>query len=142
MDDSKSRKVGYGKPPLNSRFRPGISGNPAGRPKRPRDLRLDLAKEMARIVTISEHGKPRRLSTQRALVRSLVTLGLDGDRAASQGLLGLARDLSEPQESPGHDPLADEAAEALIAAEVDRRVAEELAKLREAGSIASENNAE
>ena len=30
---SKS-KVGYKKPPLGSRFKPGVSGNPKGRPKR------------------------------------------------------------------------------------------------------------
>ena len=135
-------EVGYRKPPLATRFRPGTSGNPSGRPKRPRDLRLDLAKELARIVTISDKGKPRKLSTQRALVRSLVTLGLDGDRAASQGLLGLARDLSEPQESAGADPLTEEAAEALIAAEVERRLAAELAKLREAGTTGSQNDAD
>jgi len=27
-------KVGYGKPPNSGRFRPGVSGNPRGRPKR------------------------------------------------------------------------------------------------------------
>ena len=75
-------------------------------------------------------------------MRSLVTLGLDGDRAASQGLLGLARDLSEPQESAGADPLTEEAAEALIAAEVERRLAAELAKLREAGTTGSQNDAD
>ena len=30
----KNRRVGYGVPPLETRFRPGQSGNPAGRPKR------------------------------------------------------------------------------------------------------------
>ena len=30
----KNRRVGYGAPPLETRFRPGQSGNPAGRPKR------------------------------------------------------------------------------------------------------------
>jgi hypothetical protein len=27
-------EIGYGKPPLSGRFRPGVSGNPSGRPKR------------------------------------------------------------------------------------------------------------
>src|SRR5688500_7908837 len=30
----KNRRVGYGVPPLETRFRPGQSGNPAGRPRR------------------------------------------------------------------------------------------------------------
>ena len=29
-----NRRVGYGSPPLETRFRPGQSGNPAGRPRR------------------------------------------------------------------------------------------------------------
>jgi len=32
---SSDQKVGYGQPPLESRFKPGQSGNPKGRPKQP-----------------------------------------------------------------------------------------------------------
>ena len=32
-------EVGYGRPPIESRFQPGQSGNPKGRQKRKRNLR-------------------------------------------------------------------------------------------------------
>src|SRR5438105_4983911 len=31
--DAKTYEVGYGKPPVHTRFPKGVSGNPAGRPK-------------------------------------------------------------------------------------------------------------
>lgn len=40
MSESKAGKpsAGYRVPPLETRFRPGVSGNPSGRPKKNRDL--------------------------------------------------------------------------------------------------------
>lgn len=32
MQGDRTYEVGYGKPPVHSRFRPGVSGNPRGRP--------------------------------------------------------------------------------------------------------------
>ena len=36
--DSDDGQVGYRKPPVHTRFKPGQSGNPKGRPKGPRNL--------------------------------------------------------------------------------------------------------
>ena len=38
----ESDKVGYGKPPLHSRFTRGQSGNPKGRPKGVRNFKTDV----------------------------------------------------------------------------------------------------
>ena len=32
-DDDRGYEVGYGRPPVHTRFQPGVSGNPAGRAK-------------------------------------------------------------------------------------------------------------
>lgn len=49
-----SYDVGYGKPPVASRFKPGQSGNPRGRPKNARNVRTLLAAALAQRITIRE----------------------------------------------------------------------------------------
>ena len=40
--------VGYGKPPKNTRFTKGVSGNPHGRPKGSRNVAAVFAKTLSR----------------------------------------------------------------------------------------------
>src|SRR5262245_8966395 len=82
-------KIGYGKPPKKSQFRPGTSGNPAGRPKGRRNLATDLAAELREQVTVREGGRSRRVSKQRALIKSLMLKALAGDVRASTAFLAL-----------------------------------------------------
>ena len=45
MSDDKTLddyEVGYGKPPKNTQFRKGVSGNPRGRPKKSLDFDHEL----------------------------------------------------------------------------------------------------
>jgi hypothetical protein len=91
--------VGYGKPPEATRFKPGQSGNPRGRPKGSRNLATDLAAELGEQITVREAGRPRRISKQRALIKSLMAKGLQGDVRATAALLALyARVIAEPPE--------------------------------------------
>ena len=46
--DEIGEKVGYRKPPANSRFRPGQSGNPKGRPKGSLNIATVLNEDIAR----------------------------------------------------------------------------------------------
>ena len=102
-DDNSNYKVGYGKPPVATRFTPGRSGNPNGRPKGTRNLKTDLAEELQEKVAINEGGEKRTISKQQALVKSLMAKALGGDvRAANIILMQIERLLNiEPDRSAG-----------------------------------------
>jgi len=77
-------EVGYRHPPLSTRFRPGVSGNPSGRPKRQRTLADEIAVVLNEIATIREEGRKVAVTKRRAIARELVKLAVSGDlRAAS-----------------------------------------------------------
>jgi hypothetical protein len=91
--------VGYRKPPAATRFKPGRSGNPKGRPKGSPNLSTDLSAELGEQITVREGGQVRRVSKQRALIKSLTAKALQGDVRATTALLALyARVIPEPPE--------------------------------------------
>ena len=90
-------KVGYGKPPKAKQFKRGRSGNPKGRPKGSLNLATDLTAELGEHITVREDGRPRKVSKQRALIKSLMAKALQGDVRAMASLLALyARVIAEP----------------------------------------------
>ena len=81
---SDEYKVGYKKPPLHTRFG-GTGGNMRGRGRKSRNLKTDLMEELAERVPIKTNGKVKRLTQQRALLKSLTVKAIKGDvRAASK----------------------------------------------------------
>ena len=101
--------VGYGKPPRANQFRKGRSGNPKGRPKGSLNLATDLASELGEKITVREDGQPRRVSKQRALVKSLMAKALQGDVKATAALLALyARVIVEHPDDQSQSIEADE----------------------------------
>jgi hypothetical protein len=77
-----SYEVGYGKPPKDSQFQKGKSGNPKGRPKGSKSA-YTLAMEMfAKPVTVIVNGKPKKMPVVTALVAKLVSAAMNGDLKA------------------------------------------------------------
>lgn len=97
---ARSSDVGYRNPPQATRFKPGQSGNPKGRPKGTTNhLSTDLAAELGEQITVREGGRERRVSKQRALIKSLMAKALKGDVRATAAILALyARVLADAPE--------------------------------------------
>ena len=92
---ARSDSVGYGKPPLATRFKKGRSGNPNGRPRGQANLLTEIKDELKERITVREGGKSRRVTKQRAILKSLIAKGLSGDVKAMTSILVLRERLSE-----------------------------------------------
>ena len=102
-------EVGYKKPPSRSRFRKGRSGNPKGRPKATKNLKTDLMEELRERISLREGETRKRVSKQRALVKSLTAKAIKGDTRAASAILGMIYRLLEDETSAQDDaPLTGE----------------------------------
>jgi len=82
-------EVGYGKPPRHSRFKPGASGNPKGRPRGALGLKAELKSELDEFVTVTENGRSRRIRKRRLIIKALAAKAAKGHVAAADKLLSL-----------------------------------------------------
>jgi hypothetical protein len=83
--------VGYGKPPVEHRFKKGLSGNPKGRRKGSKNFGTDVLETLKTPVPINDAGKRSNVSTQKAMLLRLREKALKGDQRALDRLLELAR---------------------------------------------------
>ena len=67
-DDERDYEVGYGKPPRHTRFEPGRSGNPRGRPPGAKNMKTLLSKALNELVVVTEPGGRRKVSKRKAIV--------------------------------------------------------------------------
>jgi hypothetical protein len=79
--------VGYKKPPVHTRFKPGQSGNPRGRPKRRPTERERLRKILEAKVTVTEDGKKKRLPLSEVILKQLAKKAVSGDLPSMRLLL-------------------------------------------------------
>jgi len=88
-------KVGYGKPPQHTQFKPGQSGNPKGRPRGIKNLNTDLEEELSQKILVTEGGTQLETTKQRAMIKSLFAKALNGDVRASGVLINLILGLEQ-----------------------------------------------
>lgn len=87
MTNDSGGAGGFGRPPKHTQFKKGTSGNPAGRPKKVASFKTDLAAELQEKLLLTENGKQRRVSKQRAFVKTLVAAAIKKDIRAVNALL-------------------------------------------------------
>ena len=98
---SKEYDIGYCKPPKSTQFKPGSSGNPAGRPKGVKNLATDLVDELGEKVLVTEGAKQVTITKQRAMVKSLMAKALKGDVRAADTLIKLILGSEEKNSASG-----------------------------------------
>jgi len=88
--------VGYGKPPVSTRFVKGQSGNAGGRPRKPKPQPPQLSdglstrfleQEAYRSVALRENGQAIELSAIQAVLRSLAMGAIKGNRLSQKYFL-------------------------------------------------------
>ena len=68
-DGRGDERIGYRRPPLRTRFRPGQSGNPRGRPGGARNLSTVIAAALGEKVAVTENGRRRRITKLEAAIK-------------------------------------------------------------------------
>lgn len=89
--DSEHDKGGYGRPPRHSQFKKGRSGNPRGRPKGATSFKADLAAELQEKLALTENGQERKITKQRAFIKTLTAAAIKKDIRAVNALLACMR---------------------------------------------------
>jgi hypothetical protein len=87
----KSYEVGYGKPPLSSRFKKGQSGNPRGRRKKLPTPEEAAARLMQGKVTVSENGVTKTITRSDALILQMFKAACKGSTRAMAMLTQMLR---------------------------------------------------
>jgi hypothetical protein len=100
--------VGYKRPPVHTRYKPGYSGNPAGRPKKKRiPTFLDaFEKELMAKIRILQDGKPLSITKLQAIVKQHTNKALKGDSKATALIMSVLLSKT-PEANSNLSPIVD-----------------------------------
>jgi hypothetical protein len=94
-------RVGYRHPPVHSRFKPGQSGNPMGRPKKAQNASTLIGAVLGESIPVRENGRTRKISKLEASLTQLANKAAAGDVRAILAVVALAQGVEargEPEE--------------------------------------------
>jgi Family of unknown function (DUF5681) len=102
-------QVGYGRPPVEHRFKPGNRANPKGRGKKTRNRKVVVRDLLFEPVTVNEGGEVKQMPALKVVIKKLLSQALKGDHRSALTIIGLAqRDgLLTPEEEEVVDALSD-----------------------------------
>jgi hypothetical protein len=128
---SSSGQVGFCQPPEHTRFQPGQSGNPAGRPKGSRSFKTELRNALAAEVVVQIDGKQQRISKFRLIVERLMSSASKGDFKAAALIVELGQKFDFEPLSATNDQIVLSADDQTI---LDRYVARTSSKMTKKGT--------
>ena len=85
--------VGYGKPPVHTRFQKGRSGNPKGRPRGKKNMSTLLSAPLDAAIMVVENGRRKKISKREAIITQLVNKSASADLKATQIVLAMLQDV-------------------------------------------------
>jgi Family of unknown function (DUF5681) len=80
---ARDYEVGDRRPPKHSRFVPGVSGNPKGRPKGSVNLRTRVTEQLRQTVTVTRNGRPVKMRKADLIALQIVDSAAKGDLKAA-----------------------------------------------------------
>src|SRR5216684_3003903 len=89
-DHAAHHPVGYGQPPLASRFKPGTSGNAKGRPKGSKNFKTLIKQAMTASISIQEGQTSRRVSKIEGVVLRQLQSALKGNERSAMAAIKMA----------------------------------------------------
>src|SRR5215216_1898977 len=107
----KAYPVGYGKPPVHTQFKKGVSGNPRGKKKGQKGLKAVVEDVFQQKVSIRTVRGIRRVTKLDALVQKLMNDALTGDPRAVVQVVRLAKEAGLTQEAGVIEAAAQELSE-------------------------------
>ena len=98
-DDRGNYTVGYCRPPLHARFKPGQSGNPSGRSKDCKNLKTLLREILNEQIALQDGAQSRKVSKAEAIMRRLIIGALKGDTRDLPALFRIAERTGQFEEA-------------------------------------------
>src|SRR4051812_26019902 len=98
--DGADYRVGFRRPPLHTRFKPGVSGNPSGLPKDSKNFKTLLHSILNEQISLQEGSQSRKISKAEAIMRRLIIGALKGDSRDLHALFRLAEQTGQFEENP------------------------------------------
>lgn len=118
--------IGYGKPPVRTRFKPGQSGNPNGRKKRAKKVEGvpgAVVEALNRRISARQGDKIRRITAKEGIAHGLVNEAMKGRPAAIREVRSLVQEAEADSGATLADELSDQDFE-ILERYVHRRLAE------------------
>ena len=100
-----SYAVGYRRPPLHTRFKPGVSGNPSGRAKGSKNLKTLFHQILNEQIALQDGNQSRKVSKAEAIMRRLIIGALKGDSRSLMTLMRIAEQTGEFQDDARSEAL-------------------------------------
>jgi hypothetical protein len=115
-------EVGYGRPPVEHRFKPGNNANPKGRLKGSKNRKVVIQDVLLEPITVRDGGEVKQMTKLEALLKKTLADALAGDKKSAAVIFSIAQKegFLTPEQVEAVEGLADD--DAAIIEAYNRRV--------------------